>query len=204
MAKNDNKGKGSSLGYLGRMVGLNVLIVAAIAVAMLVGVSLWLGSYTRHDERITLPDLSGFNSDDAGAQLDRLGLKWLVVDSVYAGSRPGSVVDQIPVAGLPVKKGRIVYLTINAMCPKMVRLSEVREGASRQAFSTLRSLGFVVDSVRQVASEMHDLVLDITCNGVPMTAGKEYPEGTHVVLHVGNANMVLEPENDENEEDFFN
>lgn len=186
------------------MVGLNIVIISALTLAILIGVSVWLDSYTRHDERIVLPDLQGVLSDDAISQLDDLGLKALVVDSVYAGATPGSVVEQMPTAGLPVKKGRIVYLTINALGRKMVKLIEVREGASRQAFSTLRSLGFVVDSVRHVASEMNDLVIDVTTGGEPMVAGREYPEGTHVVLFVGSSDMEIEPENEETEEDFFN
>lgn len=161
---------------------------------------MWLDSYTRHSERIEVPSLVGIPAPEAARYLEQAGLKSMVVDSVYADARPGAVIEQMPAAGLPVKKGRIVYLTINALGVRMVKMLEVREGGSRQALSTLRSLGFKVDSVKQVASEMDDLVLSVSTDGVEMEPGREYPVGTRVVVRVGSTHVEIEPENDETEE----
>ena len=127
----------------------------------------------------------------------------MVIDSVYADMQPGAVVEQLPAAGLPVKKGRIVYLTINAIGVRMVKMQEVREGGSRQALSTLRSLGFRVDSIKQVPSEMDDLVLSVTVGGEEMVPGKDDPFGTHVVVSVGNSRLEIEPVNEEPEEQWL-
>lgn len=187
--------------YFCQMAGLNLFIIIAIVALLLFGLNLWLDQYTRHSERIDVPSLSGVPAPEAQHYLEELGLKSLVIDSIYADNmRPGAVIEQMPAAGLPVKKGRIVYLTINALGRRMIRMQEVREGGSRQALSTLRSLGFVVDSVKQVASEMDDLVLSVTTDGIEMEPGREYPAGTRVVLRVGSSHMVIEPENDETEE----
>ena len=182
------------------MVGLNVLIIAAVVILLVAGLSLWLDSYTRHSERVEVPSLHGIALEQAQEFLEQKGLKSMVIDSVYADLRPGAIVEQMPAAGLPVKKGRIVYLTINAYGVRMVRMQEVREGGSRQALSTLRSLGFVVDSVKQVASEMDDLVLSVTSDGVEMQPGREYPFGTRVVVRVGSTSIEMEPEISEAEE----
>lgn len=197
---NENKGRKSSWGYFGKMVGINILIIIAITLLLLTGLSMWLDSYTRHSERVEVPLLVGIPADDAARYLEQAGLKSMVIDSVYADARPGSVIEQMPAAGLPVKKGRIVYLTINALGVRMVKMLEVREGGSRQALSTLRSLGFKVDSVKQVASDMDDLVLSVSTDGVEMEPGREYPVGTRVVVRVGSSHVEIEPENDETEE----
>lgn len=197
---NENKGRKSSWGYFGKMVGINILIIIAITLLLLTGLSMWLDSYTRHSERVEVPSLVGIPADDAARYLEQASLKSMVIDSVYADARPGSVIEQMPAAGLPVKKGRIVYLTINALGVRMVKMLEVREGGSRQALSTLRSLGFKVDSVKQVASDMDDLVLSVSTDGVEMEPGREYPVGTRVVVRVGSSHVEIEPENDETEE----
>lgn len=200
MEQQDTKGSRSSLGYFFKYLSLNIVIIIALGVAAVLGLNFWLSAYTRHSERIDVPSLQGASLDDATRYLHQIGLEVSVLDSVYSDARPGSVVEQLPAAGIPVKKGRTVYLTINAFGKRMVRMQDVREGGSRQALSTLRSLGFVVDSVRQVPSEMDDLVLGVTIGGHEMTPGREYPYGSHVVLQVGRRNLEVEAENDEAEE----
>lgn len=202
MAQEDNSRK-SSWGYFGKMVGLSILGIILITIAVLTFTSLWLNSYTRHNERIEVPNLEGLLVAEAQQLLDQNGLKSMVIDSIYADARPGAIVEQLPTAGLPVKKGRIIYLTINAFGVRMVKMQEVREGGSRQALSTLRSLGFKVDSIKQIASEMDDLVLSVTVNGEEMKPGKEYPYGTKVVVSVGSSKLELEPENEETEEQWL-
>ena len=209
MAKEEKKGLGSSLGYLGKMVGLNLIIIIALCVLGILGLSAWLGNYTRHDEKFTVPTLQGLMVDEASAYLEQAGLRAIVIDSVYADPRQrpmpraGSIIEQVPAAGMPVKQGRNVYLTIYAYGVRMVKMKEVREGGSRQALSTLRSLGFVVDSISKEPSDMDDLVLSVTAAGRELEPGNEYPLGTHVVLHVGRRNLEIEAENEESESSFF-
>lgn len=198
--ENNNEGKKKSWSYFLKMVGLNLFIVVALGTLAILGLSMWLDSYTRHNERIEVPSLAGVPVGDALQFLENKGLKGMVIDSVYADVRPGSVVEQMPAAGLPVKEGRIVYLTINAIGVRMVKMKDVREGGSRQALSDLHTLGFIVDSIRQVPSENDDLVLSVTTHGEEMEPGQMYPVGTHVVVHVGRSNMEITPENEETEE----
>lgn len=185
------------------MVGLNLAIIIALLTIIVISLSAWLGTYTRHDESIDVPSLQGVLADDAINYLEHSGLKALIVDSVYADARPGSVIEQLPAAGLPVKRGRIVYLTINALGVPMVKMQNVVEGGSRQAMSTLRSLGFVVDSVRFEPHEYDDEVLSVTLRGKEMEPGREYPKGSHVVLHVGKSSLEIEAENEESEESWM-
>ena len=176
-----------------KIVGINLGVMILVIIALLWCVSLWLDGYTHHDERIEVPDLSGIEAEEASYYLERLGLQSEVIDSVYSDARPGSVIEQIPVAGLPVKKGRLIYLTINAKAQRMVKMVDVREWSSRQAQTRLRELGFVVDSIKHVASEFDDLVLSVTIKGSDVVPGKEYPYRTKVVMHVGSSKIELDP-----------
>lgn len=196
---NEQKTRRQQWGYLGKMVGLNVVIIGALTALIILCLSMWLDNYTHHNESVRVPDLHGVDEPTAATALETLGLQCLVVDSVYANARPGSIVEQMPAAGLPVKAGRIVYLTINSYGRRMIKMKEVRNGPSRDALATLHNLGFVVDSIRRVPHPFDDEVLHVMAGNVELEPGSEYPEGTHVVLHVGKATMELDPENEEPE-----
>ena len=202
MQEEQKKNNGPLKHFL-KIAGLNLGLVILATIAVVWGVSVWLDNYTRHDERIEVPDLSGIDAAEAQQYLARIGLQSEVIDSVYSDVRPGSVVEQLPVAGLPVKKGRLIYLTINALSPRMVRMADVREWSSRQAQTRLRELGFVIDSVKQVASEFDDLVLSVTCHGSEVVPGKEYPYHTRLVMSVGSTHIEIVAENDSIEEEWF-
>lgn len=195
-----DKNNKRSWGYFFGMTGLNLVIIIVLTVLILSGLSVWMGIYTRHNEHIELPSLKGIDVNQAGRFLEEKNLRYMVIDSVYSDQMPGCVIEQIPSAGTPVKKDRIVYLTIQAYGQRMVKMQEVRQGGSRQALATLRSLGFQVDSVRKVAYDMDDLVLSVASKGEEMIPGKEYPYGTKVVVSVGSTHVAIEPENEEPEE----
>lgn len=179
---------------------INFALMGVVVALLLWGLSSYLSSYTHHDERIEVPELTGVLGEDAEYYLESIGLKSLVLDSVYTDARPGTVVEQTPVAGLPVKKGRIIYLTLNAKSVRMVKLVDVREWSSRQAQSKLRELGFVIDSVRQVPCEFDDLVLGVNATGgSELVPGREYPYHSHVVVRVGSTHVAMVAENDSTE-----
>lgn len=186
-----------------KIIGINIAIMVVVAIIMLWGVTFWLDSYTRHNESITVPDVSGMIDDEAIYALETAGLKPMIIDSLYTDAMPGAVIEQLPEAGLPVKNGRTVYLTINAKSVKMITMPEVKDFSSRQARSLLREAGFIVDGVEEVAHEFDDLVLGAKIGGRVVQAGAEYPIRTRVVLQVGSTNVEITPENDETENAFF-
>lgn len=202
--KEDNKtnveGKKKHMSFW-KILLLNLSLMALAVAGLLWLLSSFLASYTHHDESVKVPELIGIPSDEAIAYLESIGLNGMVVDSVYSDARPGVVIEQTPVATLPVKKGRIIYLTANAKTQRMVRLANVIEWSSRQALSKLREQGFIVDSVRQVPHEFDDLVLGVNFpKGKELEAGCEYPFHTHVVVRVGSSHAAIEAENEEAEE----
>lgn len=177
------------------MIVLVVLIIA--------GVTFWLDKYTHHNESITVPEVIGMVDDEAIYVLERAGLVPMVIDSIYADAPLGSVIEQLPEAKLPVKKGRIIYLTINAKSVRMINMPEVTDFSSRQAKSILREAGFIVGKVEEVAHEFDDLVLSVKIGDREVMAGESYPYHSRVTLVVGSTSVELTPENSQTEEAFF-
>ena len=186
-----------------KVLGLNIAIIIALIVCIFIGLTVWLKSYTRHDESIRVPEVIGMIDDEAIYFLEQSGLKAMIIDSLYSDALPGAVIEQLPEGGLPVKHGRIVYLTVNAKTVKMIKMVDVEDFSSRQAKSLLREAGFVVDKVEYEPHEFDDLVLSAKVNGKTAVAGEEYPIRTHVTLVVGSTQVEIKPENDETEDAWF-
>ncbi|MDD6787323.1 MAG: PASTA domain-containing protein [Bacteroidales bacterium] len=186
-----------------KIVGINVVIMIALVAVILYGLTYWLNSYTRHNESIKVPEVVGLSDDEAIYYLEKAGLKPMIIDSLYADAVPGSVIEQLPEGGLPVKNGRIVYLTINAKTVRMIKMVEVLDHSTRQARSLLNEAGFVVDSIQLEPYEFDDLVLDVRVGNSKALPGEKYPIRTHVTLVVGSTQVEINPENDESEEVFF-
>ncbi len=106
------------------------------------GVNAWLGSHTRHGESLDVPDLKGIAVSKAVTILEERGLRFEVRDSVFFEEMPRmSITDQNPASGSKVKKGRIIYLTVNASDPPEVEVPNMVDQSIRQAESSLELLG---------------------------------------------------------------
>lgn len=174
-------------------LGIHLLVMLVLAGVIIYGVTTWLDDYTHHGESVPVPEVVGLDEEEAIRQIEDAGLQAMVVDSLYGEGTPGAVIEQLPEGTLPVKLGRIVYLTINAKAVRMIRMIDVVEWSSRQARSRLREAGFTVDSLHYVPYEFDDLVLAVT-EGLADTvrAGEELPYRTHVVLHVGSRELFMQ------------
>jgi hypothetical protein len=184
-----------------KAVGISLVAMVVIVIGLIVGVTSWLDKYTHHDESVRVPVVAGMSAEEAEQALREAGLEPRVVDSVYSEARPGEVIEQLPEGNLPVKLGRIVYLTINARSRRMVRMPDLHEWSSRQAKSRLVEAGFVVDSVKLEPYEYDDLVLRVTAGGVAVEAGQSYPYRMHVVLHVGSTRVTDEEDGSLDDDD---
>lgn len=195
MTKNTEKRDKVRKRYFWKWTGLSIALMTIIVIVLVSSINTWMASYTRHDEYVNIPDLTNIKDQDAIEYLEHIGLKGMVVDSIYADAQPGSVVDQLPIAGLPVRYGRIVYLTVQARSVRMVALTDdMHEWSSRQAKSRLEEIGFIVDSIRYVPYQFDDLVTDIyiTHKEHSLMVGKKYPYHTHVIMTVGTTNVIEE------------
>lgn len=169
------------------------MIVAALVIGWLS--MLWLDSWTRHGDTISVPAVRTLAYNKAMDILNAEGLKGIVADSVYDNhTAPGTVIEQNPKAGTIVKEGREVFLTIHAFSPKMVTLPSLTDISLRQARSILEGLDIKNIVERRVPSEFKDLVLAVRYKGARLQAGARVPAGARIELEVGEGVQELIPD----------
>lgn len=165
---------------------LNLAAMALLGCVIVWLMLTWLDSWTDHGHVEIVPEVKGMTYSMASRQLAEAGFDCELTDSIYDNkTRPGTVVEQNPKSGTKVKEGRKVYLTITAFSPKAVTVPSLTDVSYRQARSILEGLGIVNISVREVPSEYQGLVMSVTCDGRPLSAGSRIPVTSHVVIEVG-------------------
>lgn len=166
----------------------NLLIMVVVTIILFLGVNIWLKSYTHHNQSITLPNVVNLTIEEAAAELGKYNLRYEITDSLHVDSlAPGVVVLQIPSAHSKVKDGRTapIFLTINALSPKTVKLPYLVNTSVRQAESQLKNLGFRNIVIRTKASPYKDLVLSVKSNGRDVKSGEELSIKDQIVLYIG-------------------
>lgn len=168
------------------VLGLNLLLMIAIAFILGWVALRWLDFWTGHGDETVVPDVKGMSYDAAVDRLTSKGLTVEISDSVYdLKLSPGVVVDQNPHVDTRVKPGRLIYLTINAFSPKMVTVPRLTDISARQAKAILAGLGIMNVQETSVFSEYKDLVLGVKCDGRRLQAGARVPINARIVLEVG-------------------
>jgi serine/threonine-protein kinase len=134
-------------------------------------------------QTVAVPSLVGQSEAQAGATLQRLGLRANVV-RVPASDAPGTVVAQRPEAGQQVARGSIVQINVSrgapaetrATVPNVVRQDEVA------AQETLRAAGFTVQPADRATTDpaQDGVVIEQRPPG-----GQRAPRGSQVVIFVG-------------------
>ncbi len=146
--------------------------------------------YTHHGESVEVPDVRDKNTQEAIRILKDAGLAVEVSDTDYvATKRPDIILEQSLAAGMTVKPGRVVHLTINAAHPLPHALPDIADNSSmRQAQALLTSMGF--DSVRvEWRNGDKEWVYAVKVGGKEVTAGTRINTDQIIVLVVGNGKL---------------
>lgn len=152
-------------------------------------ISLLLNVYTRHGQKYIVPDLVGLNISEGKLRADSVGdLTLVVIDSIYIPKyTPGMIIDQSPKAGSGVKSGRKMFVTINAMQPKMEVMPYVTDLSLRQAKNMLESKGFEISRLVYQSDLATNYVLSQTVDGklIRSDSKEKFNLSSPVVLTVG-------------------
>ncbi len=172
------------------------LLYIALATCLTLWMLMWFLDYwTFHGQERPVPDVKGQPASMALANIDHMGLKGVVSDSVFDSySRPGTVVEQVPVPGARIKTGGSVYITIVAYSPKLVTVPDFYNVSIRQARSMFEGLGIAQVREVPVLSEYAGLVLGAKFNGVELQPGARIPVSAIVTLEVGTGMKTIEEE----------
>lgn len=165
---------------------INIAAMILVVVGAIFGALSWVDSYTRHGKAVTVPSVEGTSVKSAYLKIENTELRAVVVDSAYNKKLPsGVVLDQKPAPGKRVKKGRIVYLTINTDHAPHVTLPDLMENSSlRQAEAKLRAIGFKLNDPEFISGE-RDWVYKILLNGRELEAGEKIPAESRLTIVAG-------------------
>lgn len=184
----------------------NLLAMAVVVGLICLGVKYGLETYTRHDESIPVPNITSMDFSKAESLLEMDGLFIEVSDSGYNKRMPANcILAQNPNYGAKVKKGRIIYVTVNSPQSPTVSVPDIIDNCSRrEAEAKLTALGFRLLEPRYVDGEK-DWVVGLISRGREVAAGDRISTDYPVMLKLGNGsydnsdndiNYVDEPQDD--------
>ena len=169
----------------------NLVAYLAFVLLLFIGLSIFLGSYTRPGQTFDVPDFVGdkVNIQDIDLYLKDIPLQYEVVETVFRTNLPeGTVFFQQPGptarTGMQVKKNRSIKLRVSTRS-KMVEMPDLAGKASlRFAEQKLVNRGLKVTIEYVYIAEGKNQVLEQKFNGKRIEPGTIVPFGAKIVLVV--------------------
>ncbi len=169
-----------------KTLALNTLIILIILYLISWLGSLMLGSYTRHGESLTLPNLKGLGFEEVQQILEQKKLRYIITDTAFIDSMPkGSVVEQNPLPNTKVKEGRFIYITLNSNSSVGVLMPNLINNSLRFAETVLNSSGLKLGSVIYKPDIAAGAVLDQLYKNQSIQPNIKIPKGASIDLIVG-------------------
>ncbi|MEX1188552.1 MAG: PASTA domain-containing protein [Bacteroidia bacterium] len=167
-----------------RKFWIHAVIASSTGIALLYGGFLMLDVYTQHGEEVEVPDFKGIYINDLEKFVQGYSLQFEIVDSVYSNSNAkGTVVEQDPQPGSKVKNERVVYLTVNAMLTRKIKMPNLIDLSLKQATSLLETYSLQVGMLRYV--EGLPPVMEQLYKGKSVKEGELIDEGSKIDLVLG-------------------
>lgn len=181
MAKKDSK-----KGFTGDWIVKNIVLAALAIVALMVLASVSLNRITRHGKTVTVPDFTNMSVTEARQAAENARVKVQVTDSVFVRRLDkGVVYRQSPKAGASVKQGRRIFLTINSIVPKTVRMPNVVGYSLVEARAALLNRGLNVGMLRYQSDIATNNVMRQLAGGQEIAPGTEIVSGSDIDLVLG-------------------
>lgn len=171
---------------LGHWIVRNLLAAFAVIVVMIVGAMIFLNVATKHNQELSVPDLSNLSVEEAALVAEQAQMRIDVTDSVFVRRmKRGAVYRQNPVPGSKVKSGRRIALTINAVNAKEITMPNLIGYSTRQAKVELLSRGLVLGRLIYVQDMATNNVLRQLHRNKDIEPGVMVESGAVVDLVVG-------------------
>lgn len=167
------------LKHLGIYLGVMILLILII--------TYWLNSTTKHGESIKVPDFNGVKLGDLDQFVADKKVRYLVIDSIYDTQAPkGVVVRQEPEANAEVKENRMIYLYVTSILPPSIEMPKLIDRSLRQATAMITSYGLKLNpAIKFVPDQCANCVLDQLVKGKRIAPGDIIEKGTVITLVVG-------------------
>lgn len=172
---------------MSKMLLKNIIYAAGLCVLVLWLTMLFLKIYTRHGQARIVPDFKGLTINEVEEVCEKHKFRYQIADSVYITRMPkGSVLEQNPMAGSRVKKGRNIFLTMNAVSPELVVVPKVIGVTFRQAKAILEAKNLSIGKLEYVPDIAINNVLNQRFKGASIAPGSEIPKYSKIDLVLGN------------------
>lgn len=126
----------------------HIALMLGVFVVLLLSVSMLLGVYISHGEKMPVPDFVGLNLEKAEeiAQVVNLNIK--LIDSVFSSDKePGEIISHSPAAGYNVKGGRTVFVVVNSSSPEIIKMPDLLNTSLRQAKEIIKVYGLELGKI---------------------------------------------------------
>ena len=158
-----------------------ILVFCLIVLIVLKGLNI----YTLHSQTIIVPEVKGLQLEEASVFLENSRFRYYVIDSIYTNEvKPGAIVEMIPTFGSKVKKGRIVFITLNAKNAQSAAIPDVNQVSFREAYARIRAQGFTSVETKYVRGQFRDLVIGVEFQGRDLSPGELVPLTSGLILKV--------------------
>jgi hypothetical protein len=163
---------------------INITLAGGAGLLLIVLLYAGLGWYTNHGETMKLPNFKGMDTEKALKMIEDMGLRPIVVDSVYNGDlNKNTVAKQDPEPGTHVKDDRMIYLTLNSLEEPKTLMPQLVDKSYTLARALLKSRGLEMGTMSyRYDSIGHNLVLEQNFNGAPVQTGTKMKKGAKIDL----------------------
>jgi beta-lactam-binding protein with PASTA domain len=174
--------------YIRTHVWVQRMIYAALfTILFFFGVFMFLRFYTQHGKSLSVPDFKGLTVAETKQLAEKHHLNIEIEDSIFKQSaRPSTVVNQDPPPGFKVKKGRNIFLILNASTPPKKEIPNVIGVSLRQAQAILETHRFEVGKISYQEDIARNNVLKQKYKGDNIHKGKKLFIGSEIDLVLGN------------------
>lgn len=170
----------------GRPFWVNLIVAILLALAIVFVVLKMLGLITRHGEYLTVPSVTGKNTEEAIKFLEEKGFEVQIQDSVYVDTaKRGVVLKQLPDPNSTVKINRIIFLTVNRVTLPMVDMPALQGKTLNYALEILKRSHLSLGDTTFKPDFMMGSVLEQRYKGNNITSGTKLPWGSSIDLVIG-------------------
>lgn len=165
---------------------INLVVMIIVTFLIIWGTMKAIDKFTRHGQAISVPDFTGlyFNELDENADFKRFN--FTIIDSIYDPTQEkGTIISQDPNPESLIKEGRMVYLTVVAINPKMVEMPELKDLSLRSATSLLQTYDLRIGKLSYVPDIARNAVLEQKYRGEAIEPGSQVIAGSSIDLVLG-------------------
>jgi beta-lactam-binding protein with PASTA domain len=177
---------------------VNLLVAGIFGFFIIFSLLQLLGWITRHGEYLTVPAVTGKNTQDAIKLLEGKGFEVVIQDSVFTDTAiRGAVLKQLPDANATVKINRMVFITVNRYIPPMISMPSLEGKPLNFALDILERSHLKLGDTIFKPDYMKGAVIEQVYNGNRIPAGAKVQWGSKITLLISSGlgeSMMMVPD----------